>query len=77
MHRHHLSKHVVVTAVIVVVADQLTKTTAGALRSGAILPVHNPDYSLGLVSGALPVLVAGSVLGLAAFGAHVLEFKGR
>ena len=76
MHQH-LSKHIAVTALIVVVADQLTKAAAGALRSGAILPVHNSDYSLGLVSGATPVLVLGSVLGLVAFGGHVVRRAAR
>jgi signal peptidase II len=77
MNQHRLSNRVAATALVVVVADQLTKAVAGALRSGAILPVHNPDYSLGLVSGALPVLVLGSVLGLVAFGSHVLRRASR
>ena len=77
MSQRHLSKHIIATALDVVVADQLTKLGAGALRSGPILPVHNPDYSLGLVSGAVPVLVLGSVIGLVAFGGHVVRRAGR
>jgi signal peptidase II len=77
MQQRHLFNHVALIALLVVVADQLTKAAAGTLRSGAILPVHNPDYSLGLVSGAVPVLVAGSVLGLVVFGGHVLRRAAR
>ncbi|TML93885.1 MAG: signal peptidase II [Actinobacteria bacterium] len=73
MSHHSRTQQIFATAVLVTVADQLTKAVAGALRAGAILPVHNPDYSLGLVSGATPVLVLGSLVGLVAFGAHVVR----
>ena len=64
MNHRSRTQQIFATAVLVTVADQLTKAVAGALRTGAILPVHNPDYSLGLVSGATPVLVLGSLVGL-------------
>jgi lipoprotein signal peptidase len=68
-----LARHVVIITLVVVLADQLTKAAAGAVHWGPIQPERNPDYSLGLVSGAVPVLVAGSIVGVVAFGAHVLR----
>src|SRR5437868_6881516 len=47
MNHRSRTQQIFATAVLVTVADQLTKAVAGALRTGAILPVHNPDYSLG------------------------------
>ncbi len=53
-------------AAIVVVADQLTKL-AGTLNVGGVfLPVHNPDYSLGVIAAPTVALIAVSAITLIA-----------
>jgi lipoprotein signal peptidase len=54
------------SAVVVVVADQLTKL-AGTLNVGGVfLPVHNPDYSLGVIAAPTVALIALSAITLIA-----------
>ncbi|MDP9334233.1 MAG: signal peptidase II [Actinomycetota bacterium] len=54
------------TAVIVAAADQLTKL-AGTLNVGGVfLPVHNPDYSLGVIAAPTVALIALSAVTLIA-----------
>jgi lipoprotein signal peptidase len=66
MHADTITRTVVRTAVAVVVADQLTKL-AGTLNVGGVfLPVHNPDYSLGVVAAPTVALIAFSAITLSA-----------
>ncbi|MGO9873977.1 MAG: signal peptidase II [Acidimicrobiia bacterium] len=51
----------------VVLVDQVTKVAATHDPSSIVLPVRNPAYALGIVSGPAPVLIIGSVVVLAAF----------
>jgi lipoprotein signal peptidase len=54
------------TAAIVLIADQLTKL-AGTLNIGGVfLPVHNPDYSLGVIAAPTVALIALSAVTLLA-----------
>jgi lipoprotein signal peptidase len=67
------SRAIVTTAVVVLVADQLTKFGAQSVRGAGIVPMRNPDYSLGLVSASPLTLVLGSVALLAAFGIYAVR----
>ncbi len=60
---HHT---VVRSAVIVVVADQLTKLAGTLDLGGVFLPVHNPDYSLGVIAAPTVALIALSAITLIA-----------
>jgi len=51
----------------VVLVDQVTKIAATHDPSSIVLPVRNPAYALGIVSGPAPVLIIGSVVVLGAF----------
>ncbi|MDP9334726.1 MAG: signal peptidase II [Actinomycetota bacterium] len=53
-------------AVGVVVADQLTKLAGTFNVGGAFLPVHNPEYSLGVIAAPTVALVALSAITLIA-----------
>lgn len=58
---------------LVVAADQLTKAGASALGDTAVThPVTNPEFSLGLAGGSLPMMVLVTVAGIVAFGAYVV-----
>jgi signal peptidase II len=54
----------------VVLDDQLTK--AAATQAGLV--AHNPAYALGVVGGPVPLLIAGTVVVLAAFLAIVVPW---
>ena len=57
----------------VVAADQLTKAAATAVGESALShPVTNPEFSLGLAGGSLPMMVLVTVAGVLAFGAYVV-----
>jgi signal peptidase II len=58
---------------LTVVADQLTKAGANVLGNTAVTyPVTNPDFSLGLASGSLSMMVLVTLAGMVAFGAYVV-----
>jgi len=62
---------VVRIAVIVFVADQLTKLAGTFNLAGVFHPVHNPDYSLGVVAAptlALITVSAGTLIAAARYG---------
>jgi signal peptidase II len=65
------------TACVAIAADQLTKLVAIATsrgsHSGAIVPVHNPDFSLGIASASLPVMVLIAGLGIVAIGVMAMR----
>ena len=54
------------TAIVVVAADQLTKLAGTLNVAGVFLPVHNPDYSLGVVAAPTIALIALSAITLIA-----------
>jgi lipoprotein signal peptidase len=54
------------SAVVVVVADQLTKLAGTLNLGGMFLPVHNPDYSLGVIAAPSVALIALSAITLLA-----------
>jgi signal peptidase II len=54
----------------VVLDDQLTK--AAATQAGLV--AHNPAYALGVVGGPVPLLIAGTIVVLAAFLAIVVPW---
>ena len=60
---HHT---VVRTTVLVVIVDQVTKLVGTVNLGGVFLPVHNPDYSLGVVSAPTVALIALSAITLIA-----------
>jgi lipoprotein signal peptidase len=57
---------VVRTALVVIVADQLTKVAGTLNLGGVFLPVHNPDYSLGIIAAPTVALIAVSAMTLLA-----------
>ena len=65
----------IVTAVVVAV-DQLTKATAASLGPTAFThPVMNEEFSLGLASGPLLIMVVVAVVGILAFGTYVVSLS--
>jgi lipoprotein signal peptidase len=59
----------------VLVADAGTKVLAAFLASrgfgrGVLLPVQNPDFSLGLASAPFPIMLALASLGILGFGGY-------
>jgi signal peptidase II len=59
----------------VLLVDAASKAAALLLVSrdgspGVILPVQNPDFSLGLASASMPVMLAVSTLGILVFGGY-------
>jgi signal peptidase II len=67
-------------ATVVVVLDQLTKALASSVGDTALThPATNPEFSLGLAGGSLPMMVLVTVAGIAAFGAYVIwqALRGR
>lgn len=65
---------------MVFVVDQLTKAGATALGNTAVThPVTNPEFSLGLAGGSLPMMVLVTVAGMVAFGGYVVwqAWRGR
>jgi lipoprotein signal peptidase len=44
---------------------------------GIILPVQNPDFSFGVASGALPLMLALSTLGILVFGGYTARAAAR
>jgi lipoprotein signal peptidase len=54
----------------VVLDDQLTK--AAATQAGMV--AHNPSYALGVAGGPVPLLIAGTIVVLAAFVALVVPW---
>jgi signal peptidase II len=57
----------------VIAVDQLTKAAATSLGNSAVThPITNPEFSLGLASGSLPVMVLITIAGCVAFGAYVV-----
>jgi lipoprotein signal peptidase len=67
----------------VVTADAATKALAALLASrgigrGVVLPVQNPDFSLGVASAPFPIMLALASLGILCFGAYtVLQARRR
>lgn len=54
-------------------ADQLTKAAATAVGEQPFShPVTNPEFSLGLAGGSLPMMVLVTVAAVLAFGAYVV-----
>ncbi|HSH61363.1 MAG TPA: signal peptidase II [Acidimicrobiales bacterium] len=69
-----------VVGAAVVAADQVTKAAGTSLGNTALThPVTNPEFSLGLAGGSLPLMVVVTVLGTVAFGAYVVwqTLRGR
>jgi lipoprotein signal peptidase len=59
----------------VVTADAATKALAALLASrgigrGVVLPVQNPDFSLGMASAPFPIMLALASLGILGFGGY-------
>jgi lipoprotein signal peptidase len=69
---------IVRTAVIgisVVIADAATKMLGAFLASrgfgrGVLMPVQNPDFSLGVASAPFPIMLAVATLGILGFGGY-------
>ena len=64
---HH---SVIRNAVFVLVADQLSKIVGALNVGGVFMPVHNPDYSLGVIAAPMFVLIAVSAVTLVAAGRY-------
>ena len=79
--RTQILRHVTLIGLATVIADQATKLaayrTASGQRSGAVIPVRNHDFSLGIAHASLPVMVALMVFGIAALGAYLLRLTIR
>lgn len=63
-------------AVATVLVDQVSKAVATGLAaghtSGAIVPLPNPELSLGLARASVPVTVVACALGIVAFGGYAV-----
>jgi signal peptidase II len=62
------------TAALVLAVDQLTKFFGSLNIGGSFLPVHNSDYSLGIVAAPVIVLITLSTVTLvvaARYGSHL------
>jgi signal peptidase II len=58
----------------VVVVDQLTKAAATWVGNTAVThPATNPEFSLGVAGGSLPMMVVATIAGTLAFGAYVVR----
>ena len=71
MPTNSVDRTVVRSAVVVLVADQLTKIAGSLNVAGVFLPVHNPDYSLGVIAApsvALITLSAVTLIAAARYG---------
>jgi lipoprotein signal peptidase len=62
----NVHRTVMYNAAIVLVADQLTKLAGTLNLGGVFLPVHNPDYSLGVIAAPTVALIALSAVTLIA-----------
>jgi signal peptidase II len=45
---------------------------AAGHTGGAIVPLRNPEFSLGLASASIPITILLCVLGIVTFGGHVV-----
>jgi len=83
MHTQHTQvlRHVTLIGLATVIADQATKLaaqhTASGQHGGAVVPVRNPEFSLGIAHASLPVMVALMAFGIAAVGAYLLRLTIR
>jgi signal peptidase II len=72
-----VGRRVVWIAATVVAVDQLTKTVAGfiAARSanGPLVPVRNPEFSLGLARASLLAMLVAAIVGIAAAGVWTIR----
>jgi lipoprotein signal peptidase len=71
------AQHVAAIAFGVVLIDAVSKVSASYLASlnyanGIIIPVPNPDFSLGIASASAPIMLAVSTVGIFVFGGYTL-----
>ncbi len=69
-------------AVCVLIVDAASKAAALVLASrgygqGVILPIQNPDFSLGVASAGFPIMLAVSTLGILVFGGYTARAAAR
>jgi signal peptidase II len=69
------AQHVAAIAFGVVLIDGVTKASASYLASldyanGIIIPVQNPNLSLGVATAPLPIVLVLATLGIIAFGGY-------
>ena len=69
------AQRVTAIALSVLLVDAASKAAALLLvsrdsRQGVILPIQNPDFTLGLASASLPLMLAVSILGIVVFGGY-------
>ncbi len=62
---------------VAVIADQATKLAATIIatghRSGAVVPVRNHEFSLGVAHASLPVMVLAMAVGIVGLGGYLLR----
>ena len=66
MTNDNIPQNMIRNAVFVLVADQLTKILGALNVGGVFMPVHTPDYSLGVIAAPTFVLIAVSTVTLVA-----------
>lgn len=72
---HSVAVRTASIALGVFVSDAVSKAAAPALVSlhaglGFVLPIQNAEYSFGIASASLPLMLAASALGILAFGGY-------
>jgi lipoprotein signal peptidase len=77
-----VAKRMTIFALGVVALDAGTKAAALYVGShhyglGIILPLRNPDFSLGVASAAFPIMLAVSTLGILVFGGYAARAAAR
>ena len=66
----------------VLIVDAVSKTAAIVMASrdiglGVILPVQNPEFSLGVATAAFPIMLMMSTLGILVFGGYTASAAAR
>jgi Lipoprotein signal peptidase len=69
--------HIMLFGIATVIADQATKLAATFIasghRSGAVIPVRNHEFSLGIAHASLPVMIALMAVGVTALGSYLVR----
>ena len=70
-------RRVAFVGLVATIADQATKLAATLLatghRSGAVVPVRNHEFSLGVAHASLPIMILAMAVGIVGLGSYLLR----
>ena len=76
-HSHRSLHRVALIALATLAADQTTKLAAHAFAAGrttgTVVPVRNPDFSLGIAHAPLPLMILAMTAGIVAVGTYLVH----